>query len=71
MVLLLSMFAVCFANRNVVEKRSLTNPDRSLSVETICEILVFKIHCTCKMDDQEGTVQKSHIRTTQISAVLI
>lgn len=72
MVLLLSMFAVCFGNRNVVKKKIINRScQTSLSVGMIHEICVSKIHCTGKMDDQEDTVQKNHISTNQMSAFLI
>jgi hypothetical protein len=72
MLLLLSMFAVCFGNKNIVTKKIInTSCQTRLSVGMIREICVSKIHCTCKMDDQEDTVQKNHISTNQISAFLI
>jgi len=72
MVLLLSMFAVCFGNRIVVKKKILKIfCQTTLSVGMIHEICVSKIHSAGRMDDQEDTVQKNHISTNQISAFLV
>ena len=71
-VLLLSMFAVCFGNRIVVKKKILRRScQTSLSVGMIHEICVSKIHSAGRMDDQEDTVQKNCVGTNQISAFLV